>query len=139
MINVNGINKTKEISGTKTKKAQGGESFSSFLQGNLNKVSSQVSSAGGISVTDAIFAAQMVNDEEEKQIRKKLCKRASTLLENLEEIRDALLIGSISKERLIEISRQVKENRPETQDPRLAELLDEIELRVEVELAKLTR
>ena len=60
-------------------------------------------------------------------------------MEKLEEIRDGLLAGQISKDKLIEISRMVKENRPPAQDPVLQEILDEIELRVEVELAKLTR
>ena len=80
-----------------------------------------------------------MDGEEEKQIRKKLCRRASTLLEKLEEIRDGLLDGHISKEKLIEISRMVKENKPVSQDPALQEILAEIELRVEVELAKLMR
>lgn len=86
-----------------------------------------------------IFAAQMVNGEEEREIRKKLVKKAETLLEKLEEIRDALLRGYISRERLIEISRFVKERKFESTDERLMEILGEIELRVEVELAKLMK
>lgn len=81
----------------------------------------------------------MVNGEEEKEIRKKLVKRGQTLLEKLEEIRDGLLAGYISRDRLIEISRQVKDNRYISEDPRLQEILSEIELRVEVELAKLMK
>lgn len=139
MININNINKTKEISTAKARKTGGGDSFSSYLQNNLKVSSPQVTAGGAISVADAIFAAQTVDGEEERQIRKKLCKRASGLLEKLEEIRDGLLAGQISKDKLIEISRMVKENRPPAQDPVLQEILDEIELRVEVELAKLTR
>ena len=139
MINVTNINKTKDISTAKAKKTSGGDSFSSYLQSNLKVSSPQVTAGGAISVTEAIFAAQTVDGEEERQIRKKLCKRASGLLEKLEEIRDGLLAGQISKDKLIEISRMVKENRPPAQDPALQEILDEIELRVEVELAKLTR
>ncbi len=45
----------------------------------------------------------------------------------------------ISRDRLIEISRQVKDNRYQSDDPRLQEILSEIELRVEVELAKLMK
>ena len=66
-------------------------------------------------------------------------KRGQTLLEKLEEIRDGLLMGYISRDRLIEISRQVKDNRYQSDDPRLQEILSEIELRVEVELAKLMK
>ena len=81
----------------------------------------------------------MVVDEEEREIKKKLIKRGNALLEKLEEIRDALLFGSISKEKLIEISRFVKERNFNSNDESLQEIIQEIELRVEVELAKLTR
>ena len=81
----------------------------------------------------------MVDADEEKEVRKKLIKRGQTLLEKLEEIRDGLLMGYISRDRLIEISRLVKDNRYQSEDPSLQEILGEIELRVEVELAKLMK
>ena len=92
-----------------------------------------------MSAADAIFAAQMIGAEEEKQLRKKQIKRGETLLEKLEEIRDGLLRGYMSKERLIEISRFVNERKLEAQDSRLNDIIDEIELRVQVELAKLMK
>ena len=63
----------------------------------------------------------------------------TVLLEKLEEIRDGLLLGYISKDKLIEISRYVRETKINTADEKLAELIGEIELRVEVELAKLMK
>ena len=60
-------------------------------------------------------------------------------LDKLEEIRDALLTGYIATDKLIDISRMVKEKQAETSDPKLQEIMAEIELRVEVELAKLTK
>jgi hypothetical protein len=81
----------------------------------------------------------MVDGDEEKEIAKHLVKRGNSLLEKLEEIRDGLLVGEISKDRLIDISRFVKDRRFETQDERLKDIIDEIELRIEVELAKLMK
>ena len=60
-------------------------------------------------------------------------------MDDLEEIRDGLLTGQIDKEKLIEISRLVKQKDVESNDERLKEIMQEIELRVEVELAKLMR
>ena len=88
---------------------------------------------------DAIFAAQMVDGEEERQIRKKFLKKGNVLLDKLEEIREGLLIGEISKDKLIEISRMVKNRDIECEDKKLKEIIEEIELRVEVELAKIMR
>ncbi len=139
MIKINDINKTTDINTSKgVKKTSGGESFSAYLNETMAKKSQQVGGTSGISVADAIFATQMVGSEEEREIRKKLIKRGYSLLEKLEEIRDALLLGYMSKDKLIETARMVKEHQAESSDPKLQEIMAEIELRVEVELAKLT-
>ena len=140
MIKVNDLNKANDVGSSKgIKKTSGDMNFSEYLSNVSATRNNQVATSSGISVTDAIFATQMVNDEEKREIKKKLIKRGFNLLEKLEEIRDALLLGEISKDKLIEISRLIKENKPETEDDRLLEIITEIELRTEVELAKLTR
>jgi len=50
-----------------------------------------------------------------------------------------LLDGSISEESLGNLSKLVRAKRENVDDPQLMEVLDEIELRAEVELAKLER
>lgn len=64
-------------------------------------------------------------------------KRAEDMLDRLEEIRLGLLTGSIPRDRLEALDRLVQEHRDQVVDPRLGEILDEIELRARVELAKL--
>lgn len=139
MIKINDINKSGDLNSSKTKKASGGESFSLFLKETMKPSTAPVGGTSGISVTDAVFAAQMVDGEEEKEKRKKMLKRGSALLDKLEDIRDGLLLGYISKDKLIEISRYVKENKFNMADEKLAGIIGEIELRVEVELAKLMK
>lgn len=140
MIKVNDINKAEDLgASSKAKKASGGDSFSLYLKETMKPSSSPVGGSAGISVSDAIFAAQMVNGEEEREKRRQMLRRGDTLLEKLEEIRDGLLLGYISKDKLIEISRYVRETKINTADEKLAELIGEIELRVEVELAKLMK
>lgn len=141
MINVGNVNKnTNELNASKTKKTASGASFSSFLRETTSTDKASVAGGSvGVSATDALLAAQMVGNEEEQEIRKKLLKRGKTLLEKLEEIRDGLLLGEISYDSLINISRMIKERRYESSDPRLSEIIAEIELRVEVELAKLMK
>lgn len=139
MIKINDINKSGDLSSSKTKKASGGESFSLFLKETMKPSTAPVGGTSGISVTDAVFAAQMVDGEEEKEKRKKMLKRGSALLDKLEDIREGLLLGYISKDKLIEISRYVKENKFNMADEKLAGIIGEIELRVEVELAKLMK
>ncbi len=140
MIKVNDVSASRTTSKTgKSVKTGTGASFSSYLNEMMKTDSAPVNPSSAISITDAIFAAQTATDEEEKQIRKKLIKRGNALLDKLEVIRDGLLAGYISKDELIELSRMIKEKQFETQDEKLKEIIAEIELRVEVELAKLTK
>ena len=61
------------------------------------------------------------------------------LLERLDEIRLALLDGRIPKNQLARLAQTVRQRRQRSDDSRLNEILEEIDLRAEVEIAKLTR
>lgn len=139
MISVKDINKTKDVSSSKIKKSSGGGDFSLYLNQASKTDTSPISHSSPISITDAIFATQEADGIEEREKKKKLLKRAENLIDKLDEIRNGLLAGYISKDKLIEISRFVKENKPLTTDEKLVEIISDIELRVEVELAKLMR
>lgn len=62
--------------------------------------------------------------------------RAQDILDRLEDLRMELLTGTISRDRLLQLTHIVSTRRDEITDPRLAEILDEIDLRAQVELAK---
>lgn len=139
MIQVNDINKIKDSSLSKTKKTTSNGNFSAYLQDVMQTSVDAISGATPLSPADAIFAAQMVGEEEEKALRKKQVERGQTLLDKLEEIRNGLLRGYIAKEDLMEIMKFVREQKFEAQDARINDIVAEIELRVEVELAKLMK
>lgn len=138
-MKVSDINKSSEVTSGKVRKSSGGADFVSFLKTQNNTQTTPVSGMANVSSLDAIFATQMVDGEEEKERRKKMIKHGKTLLDKLEDIRTALLNGYIAKDKLIEISRMVKEQKTTCEDERLLNIIAEIELRVEVELAKLTK
>ena len=108
--------------------------FSSQL--SVDEVTSPaVASAGPLTAVQSLLAIQEVPDA--TQSRKRAVKRGNDLLDQLDQIRLALLTGSISPDRLRHLARQLREPRPPSLDPNLAQLMDDIELRVAVELAKL--
>jgi hypothetical protein len=82
---------------------------------------------------DAILALQTVGDFTES--RRKAIRRGSSLLDLLEGMRADLLVGQPSQERLQAMVSQLTAMR-EKVEPGLDALLDDIELRVRVELAK---
>ena len=94
-----------------------------------------ISATNSISNIGALLAAQAVPDEAEK--RRRATKRANSLLDQLDEVRVATLTGNVSKSHLANLSRSLREQSERIEDPQLQQILQEVELRAEVELAKL--
>ncbi len=137
MFEVSKIGKAQETKSKKSAKSTSGSNFADYL-GNVDKPQTNTLSAtSGVNIANAIFAAQTITTEEEQKRKKQSIKRGFSLIEKLEDIRDAILLNDFSKEKLIEISRFVKNAQESSQDGTLNEIIAEIELRVEVELAKL--
>ncbi|NQV44302.1 MAG: flagellar assembly protein FliX, partial [Rhodospirillales bacterium] len=82
---------------------------------------------------------QEVPDSTEERSRGLLMAYGDELLERMEDLRLGLLAGSIPKDELAEMAHRMREKKHQVNDPRLMEIIDEIELRAEVEIAKLTR
>ena len=64
--------------------------------------------------------------------------RGEAMLERLDDIRIGLLTGFVPRDRLEDLLRLVNDERSKALDSRLGQVLDEIELRAKVELAKLS-
>jgi hypothetical protein len=71
--------------------------------------------------------------------RRRAVQRGNTLLDRLDDIRIGLLTGSLPRGQLETLRRMAQERDDLGNDPQLAAILDEIELRVAVELAKLDK
>lgn len=81
----------------------------------------------------SLLALQAVEDPLLK--KKKLVRRGRQLLDTLEEVKADLLVGRVSEGRLNQLVALVSQARERT-EPGLDAVLDDIELRVQVELAK---
>lgn len=93
--------------------------------------------AGALTRLDAILTLQCVEDALHAP-RKRAVRRGRSLLDGLEAVRADLLVGQVSVDRLDQLMDMVTEAREQTL-PGLDALLDDIELRVRVELAKFGR
>lgn len=122
-------------------KSSGGASGFSLPSVNAASGAASTASVGGLSgvgSVDALLALQAagaVGDPLER--KKRAVRRADRLLDILGEIRIALIDGDISHSTLDQLSRAIREQRDQTDDPRLEGVLNEIETRAAVELAKL--
>ena len=66
-------------------------------------------------------------------------RRGFDLLDQLDRLRRAIMLGSLSRAQIERLTDLVAARRDQVDDPALAELLNEIEVRAAVELAKLGR
>ena len=97
-----------------------------------------VSNAGGVSGVMGVGALLALQDvESATQRRRRSVGRAGRLLDELDELKIALLGGDLDPGQLDRLAKAVREQRSATDDPKLEGLLDEIETRAAVELAKL--
>jgi hypothetical protein len=88
----------------------------------------------GVSSVGALLALQAVEDPLER--RRRAVNRAGRILDALDGLKIALLEGSASPGGLESLMKAVREERAAADDERLQGLLNEIETRAAVELAK---
>ena len=123
--------------GAKKRSTTSGNQFSPDL-GSSGEVaqSSETVGTSGIQGIDALLALQEVDEKSDR--RRKAAKHGHSLLDGLESVRADLLAGQVSEDRLEQLARTMDSRMP-SGEPQIDSVLEEIELRVKVELAKLGR
>jgi len=101
--------------------------------------SAAVTGPGAANPVDGVLAVQETSGTGDEQSRRRARNYADDILDRLEQIRQNLLLGAIPKDDLADLARRMRAQRRRSDDPNLNEILDEIELRAEVEIAKFTR
>lgn len=118
--------------------AKGGSDFASQIKdGGESRGGSAVAGSGPIASVDALLSLQEMSDEQLE--RRRAADRGNKLLDILDEVRLALLLGRIPNHRLDALLKMVEERRATVQDPAVEAILNDIETRASVELAKLGR
>jgi len=132
------------ISGTgdikkKIKAGAASGNFGSILSSAIADETSGAGAAGATSPVAGVnpfLAIQQISDEETN--RQTTIKYGNDLLDGLSSLREQLLIGEISANSLQNIKQRVaNKDRSTFTDPNLKSIIEEIETRVEVEIAKL--
>ncbi len=115
--------------------AEGG-TFAALIGDGGTTGTTDVSAAPAVAPVDSLLAAQEVPDG--TKARRRDWRRGATILDSLDDIRIGLLTGMIPGAKLNQLIRNLGIERATTADPKLAAVLDEIDLRAQVELAKLS-
>ena len=136
-MKVTGTGGPSPASGSRPARSGGGDGFripGAAAATPLAAVSS-ASGVSGVMGVGALLALQDVETATER--RRRSVNRAGRLLDELDGLKIALLGGDLDAGQLDRLTRAIREQRSATEDPKLEDLLDEIETRAAVELAKL--
>ncbi|GIL41487.1 flagellar assembly protein FliX [Roseiterribacter gracilis] len=134
-MSVDGVGRIRNQPAGRTNKTSGtgGSDFARLLEGESGETT-PVSAGAPVGAVSGLLAVQQAGDPLEG--RRRARRRAHDMLSELEGLVHGLLDDDLPAERLEALAALAKSERAEVDDPELAELLDQIELRVQVELAK---
>ncbi len=120
------------------KTKSGGGIFSSFLGGSDDaQETTHTAASNTIARVDVLLAAQAAEDPAARASRQKMRRRADTILHELDKIRLGMLTGRLTVGNMIDIADVVASHREKIDDPQLAAILDEVDLRAQIEIAKM--
>jgi hypothetical protein len=119
----------------RSERRAGASGFSSLIATDDAHASGASLQTQATASVGAILALQQTDDATTG--RKRAMQRATDLLSELEEIRRAMILGPLPPQRLQAIAARLAKKESAQLDPLLQQILQDIELRVAVELAKL--
>jgi hypothetical protein len=110
------------------------DGFAARLEADETRPVAAVSGTRPVDGIHSLFALQEVGDPPDERRAMDL---GAEILDRLDELRRGLLLGRIGSDRLVELARLSTRLAEQAADPRLKQILQDIELRAQVELAKL--
>jgi hypothetical protein len=136
-MKIEGPNRTQGAGATSKKDKVGGNgSFGAMVTGGAQE-SAGTAAAQSIAGIDTLLALQGAEDPTERAAKKRMRVRADGLLSELDKIRMALLTGNLTVGHVLNIADVVALHRERIMDPQLTAILDEIDLRAQIEIAKM--
>lgn len=127
-------------SASKSKKSSSSSSEGVDFSQYVNQGSQETAgtaTAKSIAQIDALLTVQSVDDPAGRAAKGRMKVRSDTILQELEKIRIAMLCGNLTVGHMIDVADIVASHRENIQDPALTAIMDEIDLRAQVELAKM--
>jgi hypothetical protein len=137
-MKIEGPNSARGAENTKksSKTAKGDSHFGDFV--TTGPASNEgVKTTQSIGTVDSLLALQGADDPTAQNSRKRMKQRAGTILQELENLRIAMLTGSVTVGHMVDIADVIASHREKISDPGLTALMDEVDLRAQVELAKM--
>lgn len=134
LMKVNGPSGAAPTGGQRPVRSAGGFSMPQAAGAAPATAAQATASTSAVADLSALMALQGVETATER--RRRAIRRGGTLLDRLDELKIAMLSGEAGEGALERLGRTLREERPEDEDAALTGLLEQIDLRAAVELAK---
>ena len=134
-MEIKGPGRIEAASIRRSAKSAGGSDSAFSVSGASEARAQAVAAPGPLTALDSILMLQGLDDSTDG--RSKAVAHGEHLLDMLDEVRDGLLAGGVPRATLTRLAVAVTRRHDQFADPQLQGVLDEIELRAHVELAKL--
>ncbi len=121
----------------KTGDASASEAFRSHLHDGDAPATKAATGAAPLASLSSLLAVQETPDSTDP--KKRALRHGDSLLDELKELQVGLMEGWVAEDTLRGLAHMLEQPRPAVDDPELNRVLDDIELRAAVELAKLER
>jgi hypothetical protein len=138
-MKVSGTGNVGSAGGSRQARPAGGDGFrlTTPAASGPNQIA-RTAGMAGVSSVDALLALQDVGGPLQER-RRRAVNRAGRILDVLDRVKIAMIDGDLNQGDLERLKQAVREERAATDEPGLEGVLNEIETRAAVELAKLSR
>lgn len=114
----------------------GGSGFSELISSGDAEEASPAGTASVSSASQLFFLQEVDNEDQHK---KEAVSQGFDALKYLDNIRNGLLLGTLSRGTIMGLDSLLQKFKKNFSDPHLTQVIEEIELRARVEIAKLER
>lgn len=141
-MKIEGPSKSQGAGGTKKSgRVNSDGSFEDFIASAPGGASAASGAAptNSIARVDALLSVQGAESPTERAAKKRMQERGENILQELDKLRMGLLTGTMTVGQVVDIADVVASHRERILDPKLTAILDEIDLRAQIELAKVQK
>lgn len=139
-MKIEGPSKVKET-GKSSKTASTGKTDGTFgaMVTGAAKETSNVAATQSIAKVDALLAVQGLESATERKAKRQMRERADKILRQMDHLRLGLLTNNLTLGQVVDIADVVASHREKISDPKMSAVLDEIDLRAQIEIAKMRK
>ncbi len=139
-MKIEGPSKTQKSSkADKTSKVGKADGTFGEMVASATKEASATTATQSIARVDALLAVQGVGTATERAAKRRMHDRGEQVIGQLDHLRLGILTGSLTLGQVIDIADVVASHREKINDPKMTAVLDEIDLRAQIEIAKMRK